>query len=163
MRNIRLGVIGCAALAALTCDRALGPRRNRLSDLRQHATAGLGTFYGRVRALDPLQPCWKSTLPLADLVVEVGLWDGSPSFYRDTLTHAVPSSLDEPRFQTITSTVTDSDGRFQFVDLPRNLGYAMRVIPPRDSPWRIAYGETMYGIPNGADLPDFPTLCVPAR
>lgn len=155
--------VGFAALATLACDRALEPRRNRLSDLRQQATAGLGTFYGRVRALDPSQPCWKAPRTLAGIRVEVGLWDGSPSFYRDTLTHAVPTTLDEPRFQPITWTMTDSEGRFQFVDLPRRLGYAMRAIPPRDSPWRVAYGETMYGIPEGKDLTDFPTLCVPAR
>lgn len=161
----RFGVIVVAflLLATQACDRALAPRRNRLSDLRQQATDGLGTFYGRVRVLDPTQPCWKATRTVAGVRVEVGLWDGSPAFYRDTVTRAVPTTLDEPRFQLITSTVTDNDGRFQFVDLPRKLGYAMRVVPSRDSPWRIAYGDTMYGIPNGGDLPDFPTLCVPAR
>ena len=156
-------VIVFLALATHACDRAVAPRRNRLSDLRQQATAGLGTFYGRVRALDPALPCWKAPLTVAGVQVEVGLWDGSPAYYRDTLTHAVPSSLDEPRFEAIAWSVTDSDGRFRFVDLPRAMGYAMRVIPPTGSQWRVSYGETMYGIPEGADLADFPTLCVRAR
>jgi hypothetical protein len=161
--SFRAAVIGLAAVATLACDPALEPRRNRLSELRQQATAGLGTFYGRVRERDPSQPCRRAPRTVAGIGVEVGTWDGSPSFYRDTVTHAAPNTLDDPRFQPIVSTTTDSEGRFQFVDLPRNLGYAFRVIPPRDSPWRVAYGETMYGIANGGDRPDFPTLCVPAR
>jgi hypothetical protein len=156
----RIAVTVCAAVAALSCERALGPRRTRLSDLRQHATGGLGTFYGRVLALDPSRPCWQATQPVAGITVEVGLWDGSPAFYRDTVTHEPPSRFDDPRFLVITSAVSDHEGRFQVVDLPRGLGYAFRAIPPRSSPWKGAYGVSMFGIPNGADLRDFPRLCV---
>jgi len=105
----------------------------------------------------------ESPQTLGGILVEVGLWDGSPSFYRDTITRNVPTTLDEPRFQVIASTTTDGEGRFSFLDMPRGVPYAMRAIPPRKSLWRVGYGETMYGPPTGKDLPDFPTLCLKSR
>jgi hypothetical protein len=147
-------------LVTLACDRALAPRRNRLAELRQQATAGLGVFHGRIRAFDPTQPCWKAPRTLGGIRVEVGLWDGSPAFYRDTITRAVPTELDDPRFEVIATTITDSEGRFSFLEMPRGVPYAMRAIPPSGAPWQLAYGESMYGPPTGKDLPDFPTICL---
>ena len=161
--TIRVGFIGLALVLAVACERALAPRRNRLNELRQEATESFGVFHGRVRAFDSTQSCWNAPRTLAGIRVELGLWDGSPSFYRDTITRAVPTSIDEPRFQIIATATTDAEGRFSFLDVPRQVGYAMRAVPPRDAPWKVAYGETMYGPPRGKDLPDFPTLCVKPR
>jgi len=158
--SVHTGVVVVAILWVFACDRTLAPRRNRLAELRQQATSGFGVFYGRVRALDSTQSCWKSPQTLAGIRVEVGLWDGSPAFYRDTITHAAPTNLEDPRFELITATTTDGEGRFAFLEMPRGVPYAMRAIPPRNAPWRAAYGETMYGPPTGKDLPDFPTLCL---
>jgi hypothetical protein len=65
--------------------------------------------------------------------------------------------------------------------MPRGAAYALRVIPPDGSPWKVGYGESMYGMPSDATLEffraerekskpnaigftgDFPILCVPAR
>jgi len=63
--SVRVGILGCATLFALACDRTLAPRRNRLAELRQEATGGFGAFYGRVRAFDPTQSCWKARRHLA--------------------------------------------------------------------------------------------------
>jgi hypothetical protein len=90
--RLRAAAIGIVGITTLACDRAVAPRRNRLTELRQAATAGFGVFYGRVRAFDPSQSCWKAPQTLAGIRVEVG----SPAFYRDTLTQAVPTSLAEP-------------------------------------------------------------------
>jgi hypothetical protein len=95
--------------------------------------------------------------------VEVGLWDGSPAFYRDSLTHQPPSAPDDPRFHLLAYTITDADGRFWLRDMPRRVAYAMRVIPAKESPWNVGYGDSMFGVPTGADLADFPTLCVAQR
>ncbi len=113
--------------------------------------------------------------------MEVGLWDGSPAFYRDTLTHQPPTAPNDPRFQLLSATVTDAEGRFRFDSMPRGVAYAMRVIPPNGSPWKVGYGESMYGVPNDATIEafraqrewdttnvigthgDFPILCVSAR
>jgi hypothetical protein len=152
-----------AILSSLACDRAIAPRRNRLTELRQEATSGFGVFYGRVRAFDPTQSCWHSGRALAGIRVEVGLWAGSPAFYRDTITHTPPTNLEDSRFELIAATTTDGEGRFTFLEMPRGVPYAMRAIPPRNSPWRAAYGQTMYGPPSGKDLPDFPVLCLKSK
>jgi hypothetical protein len=159
----RIPVLGLALLALGACDRAVAPRRNRLTELRQEATKGVGVFYGRVRAFDSTQSCWNAPRVVAGIRVEVGLWEGSPAFYRDTVTHAPPTNPNDPRFQPIATTTTDGEGRFTFLEMPRGIPYAMRAIPSRDSPWRVTYGETMYGPPNGKDLQDFPILCVKPR
>lgn len=158
--TLRAGGAGLALLLVLACERTLAPRRNRLTELRQEATESFGVFHGRVRAFDSTQSCWNAPRTLSGIRVEIGLWDGSPAFYRDTITRMVPTSLHDPRFQIIGTTTTDREGRFHFLEMPRQAGYAMRAIPPKDSPWRIAYGETMYGPPRGMDLDDFPTICL---
>ena len=145
------------------CDRTLSPQRSRLTDLRQQAEAGFGSFFGRVRVLETSQPCHRATLTVAGIRVELGLWDGTPAFYRDTITREVPTTLDESRFQLLATTTSDSEGRFSFVQVPRGFPYALRAIPPEGSRWGIAYGGTLYGPPTGGDLQDFPTLCLPAR
>jgi hypothetical protein len=173
---------GCVALSASGCERVLAPQRTAIGDLRRHATAGFGQFVGRVRARDAVLPCWRSTRVVPGARVDVGLWDGSPAFYRDTLTHRPPTAANDPRFQLLSSTITDAEGRFQFDSIPRGVSYAIRVIPPDGSPWTVGYGESMYGVPSDATLEyfraerersrakgiagsngDFPILCVPPR
>jgi hypothetical protein len=129
----------------------------------QSAQAGFGSFFGRVGIQDATQPCHRAPLSLAGIRVELGLWDGTPAFYRDTITKEVPSTLDDPRFQLLATTTSDSDGRFSLVQVPRGYSYALRAIPPSGSKWRLAYGLTLYGPPSGADLKDFPVLCVAAK
>ena len=165
---ISMLLIGCTTFAALACERVLAPQHSALGDLRRHATAGVGPFIGRVRERDSLGRCWRSTPVVAGVRVEVGLWDGSPAFYRDSLTHHPPNAPDDPRFQLLARTITDAEGRFRFDNMPRRVAYAMRVIRPKGvlskgAPWGVSYGETMYGVSTGRDLEDFPTLCVPLR
>lgn len=160
----RLVLLGCAAAAALACDRVMAPQRHPRTELRRQATAGLGALTGRVRTLDSAGRCWWRTAPVVPGVrVEVGLWDGSPAFYRDTITGRAPTSLDDHRFQVLAHTVTDAEGRFRFDSLPRQVAYATRVIAPEGSFRGVAYGETMFGVPEGGSLEDFPTLCVPTQ
>lgn len=154
---------GCTTVAVLACERILAPQHNALGDLRRQATAGAGPFIGRVRERDSLNRCWNTAPVVAGVRVEVGLWDGSPAFYRDTLTGQAPSAPDDPRFQFLAHTVTDAAGRFRFDNMPRKVAYAMRVILPKGAPRSVSYGETMFGIPTSKDFEDFPTLCVPIR
>ena len=175
-------LIGCLAATALGCERVLAPQRSTIGDLRRHATSGVGQFEGRVRGRDALLPCWRSTHLVPGARVDVGLWDGIPAFYRDTVTHQPPTAANDPRFHLLSSTITDADGRFRFDSMPRGVPYAMRVIPPDGAPWKVAYGESMYGVPSDETLKyfraererskangiigsngDFPILCVPAR
>ena len=160
---VRILLAGWTTLAALACERALAPQHSALGDLRRGATAGLGPFIGRVRERDAAGRCWRADSVVAGARVEVGLWGGSPAFYRDSLTHQAPSALDDPRFRLLAYTISDAEGRFRFDNMPRRVAYAMRVIPPKGAPWGTSYGETMFGVPNGADLEDFPTLCVSLR
>ena len=156
-------VAGCTIVAALGCERLVAPQHTALGDLRlQAGKAGLGPFIGRVRERDSLGRCWRAPPVVAGVRVEVGLWDGSPAFYRDTLTGQAPTVPDDPRFQLLAHTITDAEGRFRFDNMPRRVAYAMRVIPPKGAPWDVGYGDTMFGIPN-VDMEDFPTLCVPLR
>jgi len=92
-------VVGVAILLSIACDRAIAPRRNRLTELRQEATSGFGVFYGRVRAFDPTQSCWKTGRNLGGIRVEVGLWAERSAFYRDTITHTPPTNLEDSRFE----------------------------------------------------------------
>ena len=183
MKRSLVGIllVGCVALIAPSCERVLAPQRSTIGDLRRQATTGVGPFVGRARAREALLPCWRSAHVVQGARVEVGLWDGSPAFYRDTLTHQPPTAANDPRFQLLSSTITDADGRFRFDSMPRGVAYAMRVIPPKESPWSVGYGESMYGVPSDATLEafraererskanvvgtngDFPILCVPAR
>jgi hypothetical protein len=165
IRRFRISVlfIGCTTVASLACEHVLAPQHSALGDLRRQSTAGVGPFSGRVRERDSLNRCWRVTPGLPDMRVEVGLWDGSPAFYRDSLTHQPPSALGDPRFHLLAYTTTDADGRFWFRDMPRRVAYAMRVVPPKGSSWNVGYGDSMFGVPNGADLADFPTLCVAQR
>src|SRR5512143_1264007 len=160
---VRTLVMGCTTVAALACARVLAPQHSALGDLRRQATAGDGPFIGRVRERDSLGRCWRATPVAAGARVEVGLWDGSPAFYRDSSTHHPPTAPDDPRFQLLAHTITDAEGRFRFDNMPRRVAYAMRVIPPNGVLRDVSYGETMYGVPTGGDLEDFPTLCVPLR
>lgn len=153
----------CVLAVLLACDRSIEPRHSRLDRLRQESTAGVGTFTGRVRERDAFQRCSRRGVPVSGVVVELGLWQGSPAHYRDTITRAPPSSPIEPRFEVIASTTTDGTGRFQFAKIPRGVGYAMRATPGAGSGRVLAYGETMYGIPSGGDLDEFPTLCLMRR
>ena len=164
MQRFPVGVllVSLTAFAALACERVLAPQHSVLGDLRRQATEGSGAFTGRVRELDSLGRCWRATPAVANMRVEVGLWDGSPTYYRDTLTHRPPDQLDDSRFQPLAQTISDSDGRFRFDNMPRKVAYAMRVLAPQGARWKVRYGETMYGIPRG-DFEDFPTLCVPSR
>jgi len=154
---------GCLELTALGCERVLAPQRSTIGDLRRHATSGVGQFVGSVREWQAPLPCARSTRVVPGARVDVGLWDGSPAFYRDTVTHQPPASANDPRFQLLASTTTDADGRFRFDNMPRRVAYAMRVIPPKGASWDVSYGETMYGVPTGGDLEEFPTLCVSLR
>jgi hypothetical protein len=183
MKRLLPGIVrmSCVALTALACERALAPQRSTIGDLRRRATTGVGPFVGRVRERDPLLPCWRATRAVPGARVEIGLWDGIPAFYRDTLMHQPPTAPNDPRFQLLSSTITDGDGRFRIDSMPRGVAYAMRVIPPDGSPWTVGYGESMYGVPNDATLEafraerertkgkafgpngDFPILCVPSR
>jgi len=165
MRRFPISILlmGCVTVGALACERLLAPQHSALGDLRRQATAGVGPFIGRVRQRDSLGRCWRATPGVADVRVEVGLWDGSPAFYRDSLTHRPPFVPDDPRFQLLAHTVADTEGRFRFDNMPRRVAYAMRVIPPKGAQWDVSYGETMYGVPTGGDLEDFPTLCVAFR
>ena len=154
------GAVLCLVAGALACERAIAPRRNRLADLRSEASSGLGNFFGRVVVWDETTACYKPTVGVPGVTVELGLWDGIPAFYRDTITKVVPTTLAEPRFQFLSSTTTDNEGRFSFVDVPRGFSYAVRVVPPRNSPWKVAYGQTLYGPPSGRDVRDFPSVCL---
>jgi len=178
---VGIALAGCVALMALGCERVLAPQRSSIGDLRRHATSGFGQFAGRVRERDALVNCEHATRVVPGARVDVGMWDGSPAFYRDTLTHQPPTAANDPRFQLLSSTITDAYGRFQFDSMPRGVPYALRVIPPDGSPWQVGYGESMYGVPSDETLAffraererskpnavgftgDFPTLCVPAR
>lgn len=160
---ISILLMGCTTVAALACERVLAPRHSALGDLRRQATAGDGSFIGRVRQRDSLGRCWRATPVVAGVRVEVGLWDGSPAFYRDSLTHHPPTAPDDSRFQLLAHTISDAEGRFRFDSMPRRVAYAMRVIPPKGAPWHVSYGETMYGVPTGGGLAEFPTLCVALR
>lgn len=160
---ISILLVAWTMVAALACERILAPQHTALGDLRLRATAGLGPFIGRVQKRDSLGRCWRTPPVVAGVRVEVGLWDGSPAFYRDTLTGQPPSVPDDPRFHRLAYTITDAEGRFRFDNMPRQVAYAMRVIPPKGAARGVGYGDTMYGIPTGGDLEDFPTLCVPPR
>jgi hypothetical protein len=177
---ISILLAGCVAVVALACERALVPQRSAIGDLRRQATDGAGPFIGRVRVRDGPLPCWRSKSVAPGVRVDVGLWDGSPAFYRDTLTRQPPTAPNDPRFQLLASTTTDADGRFRFDSMPRRVAYAMRVIPPKGSPWSVGYGESMYGVPSektveffqaareaknapGGFNGDFPILCVAVR
>ena len=155
--------MGCAAIAALACERFLAPQHTALADLRRQATAGSGPFIGRVRQRDSLGRCWRATPVVAGVRVEVGLWDGGPALYRDSVTHQPPTAPDDPRFQLLAHTISDAEGRFRFDNMPRRIAYAMRVIPPKGTAWVVGYGDSMFGVPSGRDLADFPTLCVSVR
>jgi hypothetical protein len=150
-------------LTGLACERAISPTRNRLTDLRLEATKGFGVFYGRVRVLDANEGCHQSARTAPGITVELGLWDGIPAFYRDTITRQVPSTLNEPRFQLLATTTSDGEGKFAFLEVPRGYAYAVRVVPPRNSPWKPGYGGSLYGPPTGKDLQDFPVVCVEER
>lgn len=156
-------LMGCTTVAPLACERVLAPQHSALGDLRRQATAGVGPFVGRVRERDSLGRCWRATPVVAGVRVEVGLWDGSPAFYRDSLTHHPPNAPHDPRFQLLAHAITDAEGRFRFDNMPRRVAYAMRVIPPKGAAWDVSYGETMYGVPTSGGLDDFPTLCVSLR
>jgi hypothetical protein len=95
--------------------------------------------------------------------VEIGLWEGGPLRYKDTVSYQLPVSPDDPRFQVLARTVSDSQGRFRFDSMPRKLAYAMRAIPASGATWGAGYGGSLFGVPNGADLKDFPVLCVRVR
>jgi hypothetical protein len=157
------GLLMGLAAAVTGCERALAPRRNPLAELRLRARGELGNFNGRVLTRDTAVTCWRSQRGVPGVRVELGLWDGSPAFYRDTVRGTPPSDLADPRFHLIDSTSTAEDGRFRFVGLPRDLPYAVRIIPPRGSPWKSAYGVSMYGIPREGEMRDFPMLCVEPR
>lgn len=156
-------LMGCATVGGLACERLLAPQHSALSDLRRQATAGVGPFIGRVRERDSLSHCWRATPVVAGVRVEIGLWDGIPAFYRDSLTHQPPMAPDDPRFQLLAQTIADAEGRFRFDNMPRRVAYATRVIPPKGAQWDVSYGETIYGLPTGGDLEEFPTLCVALR
>ena len=100
---------------------------------------------------------------VAGVRVEVGLWADGPALYRDSVTHQPPTASDDPRFQLLAHTVSDAQGRFRFDSMPRRVAYAMRVIPPKGAPWTVGYGDSMFGVPSGRDLADFPTRCVALR
>ena len=156
-------LVCCATITAVSCERVLIPQRTALSELRGQSTAGAGPFIGRVREVDATTGnCHRGTRAVAGARVEVGLWDGSPAYYRDTLTRRPPSAPNDARFQFLAFTIADAEGRFRFDNMPKRVGYAMRVIPPKGSPWRVSYGESMYGVSN-AELEEFPTLCVQPR
>jgi hypothetical protein len=147
----------------VACERAIAPTRNRLADLRAEATKGFGAFHGRVRILDPNEACHRSARTAPGVTIELGLWDGIPAFYRDTITRQVPSTLNEPRFQSLATTTSDREGKFAFLEVPRGYAYAVRAIPPRNSRWKLGYGGTLYGPPTGKDLSEFPIVCVEER
>jgi hypothetical protein len=159
MRRLRVGILlGGGLTAALGCERVLAPQHSALGDLRRQAT-GTGSFTGRVRKRDSLDRCLRAPPVVPGVRVEVGLWDGSPAYYRDTLTGQPPSDPGDSRFHVLAQTITDAEGRFRFDSMPKRVAYAMRVIPPKGAAWKVGYGDTMYGIGN-AVFDDFPTLCV---
>ncbi len=160
MRRFPIVSVLMIAMAALACERILAPQHTAIGDLRRQATAGSGSLTGRVRERDSLGRCWRAPPPVPGVRVEVGLWDGSPAFYRDSLTGQPPNASDDPRFHILAHTVTDAEGRFRFDSMPRKVAYAMRVIPSKNDPWNVGYGDTMFGVPIGGPLEDFPTLCV---
>src|SRR5262245_23648660 len=135
--RVSIFIIGCATVAVFACERVLVPQHSALGDLRRQATEGTGPFIGRVRERDSLGRCWRATRVVAGVRVEVGLWDGIPAFYRDTLTHRPPTSPGDSRFQLLAHTVTDAEGRFRFDSMPRRTGYAMRVLPPKGASWDV--------------------------
>ena len=167
MTNILIRHLGALLLiiATVSCERTFAPRQNRLADIRAAAAPhGFGAFNGRLRGRDPAEPerCYQGGQPLRDIRVELGLWHGEPAKYRDTVTRAIPTRLDDPRFELLAATVTDADGRFRFPALPRRAPFAFRAVPPRESPWQIGYGVSLFGIGN-VDFADHPTLCLERR
>jgi hypothetical protein len=158
-------VLAGALLGIAACERALAPRASRrLFEIRQIAPDGYGTFRGRVlgAAAVGTGQCGRTGQPLAGVRVELGVWHGSPMFYRDTLTRLPPATEGEPRFERVADTVTDQEGRFVFANLPRRAPFALRAMPALESGWRIGYGVSLFGLGN-VDLEDFPTLCVGRR
>jgi hypothetical protein len=172
---------GGVVLAANACERVLAPQQSAIGDLRRQARKGVGPFVGRVRARDAQLPCWRSPRVVPGARVEIGLWGGSPAFYRDTVSRRPQTMAKDPRFQILASSVTDAEGRFRFDSMPRGVAYAMRVIPPDGSPWSVGYGESLYGVPSdetiaafeaqrersrkqpGGTNGDFPILCLLPR
>jgi hypothetical protein len=174
-------LVGSVALAVNACERVLAPEHSAIGNLRRQATKGVGSFVGRVRARDAQLPCWRSPRVVPGARVEVGLWDGIPAFYRDTVSRRPQATAKDPRFQILASSVTDAEGRFRFDSMPRGVAYAMRVIPPDGSSWSVGYGESLYGVPSdetiaafqaqrersrkqpGGTNGDFPILCLLPR
>jgi protocatechuate 3,4-dioxygenase beta subunit len=147
------------------CEYAVAPRTlTKLEEIRRDAPNGYGAFTGVVRGLRVSDStfCLASSPPLPGIRVDLGIWHASPAVYRDTVTGLPPSTLAEQRFEVVGSTITDAAGQFTFAGLPRRRAFAFRAIPPANSPFRLGYGISLYGIGN-ADTPNHPSLCLTAR
>ena len=133
-------------LVVAGCELAVAPRSaTRLDEIRRVAPSGYGTFNGVVRGLSATDSiyCGRSSPVLAGVRVDLGVWHASPSVYRDTLTGMPPSTLEEPLFEIVASTISDSVGRFVFESLPRRMGFAFRAFPPPDGSYRLTYGYSL--------------------
>jgi hypothetical protein len=153
------------AVALAACEPALVPREpTRLEEIRRVAPDGYGSFTGVVRGLQSSDSsfCRRSSPVLPGVRVDLGVWHDSPAAYRDTITRSPPTTLSEKRFEVIASTTTDATGQFTFDRLPRRAPFAFRAIPPRNSPFRLGYGISLYGVGN-VNTPNHPSLCLLPR
>lgn len=107
--------------------------------------AGTGVVYGQLLAAPP-GGGMPSATSVPGLVVELGIWQGTPYTFRDSLTHDVAARPDDPRFKLLSQTTPDAQGGYRFAEVPKQVGLALRARPPAGTPYRVTYFPTLFGI-----------------
>ncbi len=138
---ILLGLAGCGG-----SEPSTGPR-----DFRLLTADGGGVVYGLLFAVPPGGGL-PARVVVPGTVIELGIWQGTPYTFRDSLTHDAAASPDDPRFKTIARVTADGEGSYRIPGAPRQVGLAVRARPPAGAPYRVSYCQTLFGIGNADSI-----------
>jgi hypothetical protein len=140
----RLCLLAWLGVVLIACGLETAPSTDPLA-----TRTGLGntaTIYGEV--YEPAAPStpWAERVPVAGAVIELGHWSASIAEFRDTLARAVAASPDDPRFEIVSRTITDRNGRYRLAAVPKESILALRARPPSGRPYRVTYLASLFSL-----------------
>jgi hypothetical protein len=159
VRGMATGMVLLVLLISLSsCDGMMESKVSTLERLRVTAGTDTGTVFGTVvlqerregapQCLSPT-PC----APIANALVQLGIWQGPASTFRDSgVTFDRRVALGDTRFEIVAEAQTGADGTYRFPGLPKKASFVIRALAPERTGSGVGYFPSRFWLYESAEM-----------
>ena len=129
-----------------------------LERLRVAAEGDTGTVFGTVELQERREGaprCLSPTAcaPIANALVQLGIWQGPASTFRDSgVTFDRRVALGDTRFEVVAEARTGADGTYRFPGLPKKTSFVIRALAPERTGSGVGYFPSRFWLYESVEM-----------